>query len=115
MCVEVSITILIVNHIFTRIKPSASLLIAVSLFRFALSRKKLDVFRNKLMARHPPVFGDWFLTTFPDPTSWYTARLAYARSTAVMSMVCIKARLPKADVSVTAAHSAKKLSIVQFE
>lgn len=21
--------------------------------------------------RHPPVFGEWFLRTFPDPTSWY--------------------------------------------
>ncbi|XP_077973819.1 serine/threonine-protein kinase ATR-like isoform X2 [Styela clava] len=50
-------------------------------------QKKLDVFKNKLLPRHPAVFGDWFLTTFPDPTSWYSARLAYARSTAVMSMV----------------------------
>ena len=49
--------------------------------------KKLAIYRTKLLPRHPPVFGDWFLQTFPDPTSWYNARLAYCRTTAVMSMV----------------------------
>ncbi|XP_076813089.1 serine/threonine-protein kinase ATR-like isoform X2 [Clavelina lepadiformis] len=50
-------------------------------------KKKLDVFRNKLLPRHPAVFHEWFLSTFTDPSSWYNARLAYARSLAVMSMV----------------------------
>ena len=49
--------------------------------------KKLAIYRTKLLPRHPPVFGDWFLQTFPDPTSWYNARLAYCRTAAVMSMV----------------------------
>lgn len=49
--------------------------------------KKLTTYRTKLLPRHPPVFGDWFLQTFPDPTSWYNARLAYCRTAAVMSMV----------------------------
>ena len=49
--------------------------------------KKLTIYRTKLLPRHPPVFGDWFLQTFPDPTSWYNARLAYCRTAAVMSMV----------------------------
>ena len=49
--------------------------------------KKLTLYRTKLLPRHPPVFGDWFLQTFPDPTSWYNARLAYCRTAAVMSMV----------------------------
>ncbi|XP_044230797.1 serine/threonine-protein kinase ATR [Thunnus albacares] len=40
-----------------------------------------------LCARHPPVFYEWFLRTFADPTSWYSSRSAYCRSTAVMSMV----------------------------
>ncbi|XP_033108232.1 serine/threonine-protein kinase ATR-like isoform X2 [Anneissia japonica] len=48
---------------------------------------KLNVFRQKLLPRHPPVFRDWFLRTFPDPTSWYVARLAYSRTCATMSMV----------------------------
>jgi len=49
--------------------------------------KKLAIYRTKLLPRHPPVFVDWFLQTFPDPTSWYNARLAYCRTAAVMSMV----------------------------
>ncbi|XP_070572431.1 serine/threonine-protein kinase ATR-like isoform X2 [Ptychodera flava] len=48
---------------------------------------KLNVFKNKLLPRFPPVFQEWFLRTFPDPTSWYMARLSYARTSAVMSIV----------------------------
>ncbi|XP_053567639.1 serine/threonine-protein kinase ATR [Bombina bombina] len=50
-------------------------------------QEKLKVFKEVLLARHPPVFQEWFLRTFPDPTSWYNSRSAYCRSTAVMSMV----------------------------
>ncbi|KAM9030987.1 serine/threonine-protein kinase ATR isoform X1 [Sarcophilus harrisii] len=49
--------------------------------------EKLKVFREFLLPRHPSVFHEWFLRTFPDPTSWYSSRSAYCRSTAVMSMV----------------------------
>ncbi|XP_041465563.1 serine/threonine-protein kinase ATR-like [Lytechinus variegatus] len=49
--------------------------------------EKLNIFENKLMPRYPPVFGEWFQKTFTDPTSWYLSRLAYARTSAVMSMV----------------------------
>ncbi|XP_022100883.1 serine/threonine-protein kinase ATR-like [Acanthaster planci] len=52
-----------------------------------LHRQVLDIFRTKLLPKFPPVFGEWFLKTFPDPTSWYLSRLAYARTSAVMSMV----------------------------
>ncbi|ELT94946.1 hypothetical protein CAPTEDRAFT_164972 [Capitella teleta] len=48
--------------------------------------QKLSVFKNKLLVRHPAVFSEWFLQTFPDPTSWYNARLSYCRTTAVMSL-----------------------------
>ncbi|XP_028293251.1 serine/threonine-protein kinase ATR [Gouania willdenowi] len=48
---------------------------------------KLRIHKDVLCARHPPVFYEWFLRTFPDPTSWYSSRSAYCRSTAVMSMV----------------------------
>ncbi|KAG9278873.1 serine/threonine-protein kinase ATR [Astyanax mexicanus] len=50
-------------------------------------QEKLKLHKDVLCARHPPVFHDWFLRTFPDPTSWYNSRSAYCRSTAVMSMV----------------------------
>ncbi|KAB5535968.1 hypothetical protein PHYPO_G00123940 [Pangasianodon hypophthalmus] len=50
-------------------------------------QEKLKLHKDVLCARHPPVFHEWFLRTFPDPTSWYNSRSAYCRSTAVMSMV----------------------------
>uniref|UniRef100_A0AAY5ESI2 Serine/threonine-protein kinase ATR n=1 Tax=Electrophorus electricus TaxID=8005 RepID=A0AAY5ESI2_ELEEL len=50
-------------------------------------QEKLRLHKDVLCARHPPVFHEWFLRTFPDPTSWYNSRSAYCRSTAVMSMV----------------------------
>ena len=33
------------------------------------------------------VFSDWFVNTFPDPQSWLMARMAFTRTTAVMSMM----------------------------
>uniref|UniRef100_A0A3Q3JBB0 Serine/threonine-protein kinase ATR n=1 Tax=Monopterus albus TaxID=43700 RepID=A0A3Q3JBB0_MONAL len=49
--------------------------------------EKLRIHKEVLCARHQPIFHEWFLRTFPDPTSWYSSRSAYCRSTAVMSMV----------------------------
>ncbi|EMP40340.1 Serine/threonine-protein kinase ATR [Chelonia mydas] len=49
--------------------------------------EKLKMFKETLLPRHPPIFYEWFLRTFPDPTLWYSSRSAYCRSTAVMSMV----------------------------
>ncbi|KYB25791.1 Serine/threonine-protein kinase ATR-like Protein [Tribolium castaneum] len=49
--------------------------------------KKRDVFIKILLPKHPPVLGDWFRKAFPDPQSWFFARTAYIRTTAVMSMV----------------------------
>jgi len=34
-----------------------------------------------------PVLADWFAASFPDPQAWLTARMAFTRTTAVMSMV----------------------------
>lgn len=48
---------------------------------------KRDIFLNKLVPRHPPLMGEWFLRTFPDPQAWLQARLGYCRTTAVMSMI----------------------------
>ena len=48
---------------------------------------KREVFLKRLIPRHPPLFGHWFVRTFPDPQAWLRARLAYCRTTAVMSMV----------------------------
>ena len=45
------------------------------------------IFTDRVLARYPPVFHAWFLETFPEPSAWFRARSAYARTAAVMSMV----------------------------
>jgi len=37
--------------------------------------------------RFPPVFHEWFVETFPEPSAWLSSRLMYGRTAAVMSMV----------------------------
>lgn len=46
-----------------------------------------NVFLKQLLPKFPPVFDQWFLHSFPDPTAWYQARVAYIRTCAVMSIV----------------------------
>jgi serine/threonine-protein kinase ATR len=49
---------------------------------------KLKVnFEEYVLPKFPPVFGHWFQRTFSDPTQWYSSRLAYSRTAAVMSIV----------------------------
>ena len=49
--------------------------------------EKLSVFTHRVLAHFPPVFYEWFIEMFPEPTSWFAARLRYTRSCAVMSIV----------------------------
>lgn len=42
---------------------------------------------TEICLKRPSVFYQWFLESFPDPTGWFQARLAFARSAAVWSMV----------------------------
>lgn len=46
-----------------------------------------EVFSKQILPLYPPVFHEWFLDNFPEPTAWLKARTAYARTTAVMAMV----------------------------
>lgn len=46
-----------------------------------------EVFKNKVLPMFPPVFHRWFLNMFPEPAAWFRARIAYAHTTAVWSMV----------------------------
>lgn len=81
------------RHILTRLYRQKGIFMSASDLKalFPQQSEKLDVklqlFENKLLPKYPPVFGEWFLKTFPDPTSWYLSRLSYARTAAVMSMV----------------------------
>ncbi|KNC81583.1 hypothetical protein SARC_06102 [Sphaeroforma arctica JP610] len=47
----------------------------------------VPIFVNQMLPMWPAVFYKWFLNRFPEPTSWVAAKTAYARSTAVMSIV----------------------------
>ncbi|BGP36884.1 hypothetical protein JCM10449v2_000786 [Rhodotorula kratochvilovae] len=44
-------------------------------------------FEQEVLSQFPPVFHDWFLENFPEPSAWHRARLAYSRTAAVISMV----------------------------
>ncbi|KAJ4806265.1 Serine/threonine-protein kinase ATR [Rhynchospora pubera] len=46
-----------------------------------------EMLKTKILPMFPPVFHKWFLTTFSEPAAWFRARLAYAHTTAVWSMV----------------------------
>ncbi|CAG2102094.1 unnamed protein product [Medioppia subpectinata] len=45
-------------------------------------------FQTEILPKfQPSVFGNWFVSNFTDPLSWFAARLAYTRSSAVYSIV----------------------------
>ncbi|KAJ1436334.1 Zinc finger C2H2-type [Sesbania bispinosa] len=46
-----------------------------------------EMLKNKILPMFPPVFHKWFFTTFSEPAAWFRARIAYAHTTAVWSMV----------------------------
>lgn len=50
------------------------------------TEKRREWFR-KVLAKHPPIFSDWFRERFTTPHNWYQARSSYIRTTAVMSIV----------------------------
>lgn len=49
--------------------------------------EKVQIFSNKILSTFLPVFHEWFVESFPDPSAWFNARLRYTRSAAVMSIV----------------------------
>ncbi|PHH79154.1 hypothetical protein CDD80_5521 [Ophiocordyceps camponoti-rufipedis] len=51
------------------------------------SEAKVRIFTDDVLGRFPAVLPVWFLQQFPSPSAWFTARLRYTRSCAVMSMV----------------------------
>ncbi|XP_071715523.1 serine/threonine-protein kinase ATR [Rutidosis leptorrhynchoides] len=46
-----------------------------------------EMLKNKILPMFPPTFHKWFLNTFSEPAAWFRARVAYAHTTAVWSMV----------------------------
>ncbi|RMZ81831.1 hypothetical protein DV738_g2114, partial [Chaetothyriales sp. CBS 135597] len=51
------------------------------------SDEKVSIFSTKVLKAFPPVFHEWFVESFPEPTVWFNARLRYTRACAVMSIV----------------------------
>lgn len=49
-------------------------------------RQRVHVFTTVVLPAFPPVLQEWFMRRFPYPASWFTARLQFTRSAAVMSM-----------------------------
>ncbi|KAJ7639483.1 hypothetical protein FB45DRAFT_977215 [Roridomyces roridus] len=47
----------------------------------------VELFETHILSQFPPVFHEWFIETFPEPSAWLASRLAYGRTAAVMSMV----------------------------
>jgi serine/threonine-protein kinase ATR len=48
---------------------------------------KASIFTNVLLPQYPPVFHEWFVERFPEPGQWFSSRLSYSRTLAVMSIV----------------------------
>ncbi|WOK94665.1 serine/threonine-protein kinase ATR isoform X1 [Canna indica] len=46
-----------------------------------------EMLKSQILPMFPPVFHKWFLATFSEPAAWFRARLAYAHTCAVWSMV----------------------------
>jgi serine/threonine-protein kinase ATR len=49
--------------------------------------KTAELFESRILTLFPAMFHDWFVETFPEPSAWFSARLRYTRSCAVMSIV----------------------------
>lgn len=48
---------------------------------------RTPIFTKQVLTKFPPVFHEWFVEMFPEPSAWFAARLRYTRSCAVMSIV----------------------------
>lgn len=51
------------------------------------SEANIKRFTETVLGMFPPILMDWFIAQFPNPSTWFAARLKYTRSCAVMSMV----------------------------
>uniref|UniRef100_V5E7L0 non-specific serine/threonine protein kinase n=2 Tax=Kalmanozyma brasiliensis (strain GHG001) TaxID=1365824 RepID=V5E7L0_KALBG len=83
------------RHILTKLYNGKGMQIYTSEVKTSMDEARVSpdprttekIFQDKVLSRFAPVFHEWFLATFPDPTAWLQARSAYARTAAVMSMV----------------------------
>ncbi|KZT29389.1 hypothetical protein NEOLEDRAFT_1056118 [Neolentinus lepideus HHB14362 ss-1] len=50
-------------------------------------KEATEIFQKEILPRYPPIFHEWFIETFPEPSIWLAARSTYGRTAAVMSVV----------------------------
>ncbi|KAJ3311720.1 serine/threonine-protein kinase M1 [Boothiomyces sp. JEL0838] len=48
---------------------------------------KAEIFTQHVLPKFPPVFHEWFLSNFSEPTKWVASRKLYTSTVAAMSMV----------------------------
>ncbi|KAN0060681.1 hypothetical protein ACQY0O_007339 [Thecaphora frezii] len=83
------------RHVLTKLYNARGLAIYTSDIRQHMDNARMaqdaktteTIFNTKVLSQFPPVFHEWFLATFPEPSAWLSARTSYARTAAVMSMV----------------------------
>ncbi|KAH9938115.1 uncharacterized protein B0H18DRAFT_1080892 [Fomitopsis serialis] len=81
----------ILNELYERIglkvwTPDMNVIFA-HIKTLSTDKEAASYFEQHILSRYPPMFHIWFLEQFPEPTAWLSARLAYSRTAAVMSMV----------------------------
>lgn len=59
----------------------------VLLTEAAQAPTNVSIFTDQILKMFPPILYEWFAEMFPEPDTWFAARIRYARSAAVMSMV----------------------------
>ncbi|CAK7202518.1 serine/threonine-protein kinase M1 [Sporothrix eucalyptigena] len=67
-------------------RPPEPLEIQKMLTEAGSPRQRVNVFTTTVLPAFPPVLQEWFMRRFPYPAVWFTARLRFTRSAAVMSM-----------------------------
>ncbi|KAF2487961.1 hypothetical protein BDY17DRAFT_290011 [Neohortaea acidophila] len=51
------------------------------------SPENAHLFGDKVLSKFPSVLHEWLVEVYPEPEAWFAARLRYARTAAVMSIV----------------------------
>lgn len=55
--------------------------------KMAVAQDNMRIWTDEILGKFPPVLQQWFVAQFPSPSLWFSARLRYTRSCAVMSML----------------------------
>ncbi|VDB97094.1 unnamed protein product [Peniophora sp. CBMAI 1063] len=63
-----------IDNIYKRITP-------------ADDKTATDIYLKEVLPLYPTVFHEWYIETFPEPSTWLNARRTYGRTLAVMSIV----------------------------